>query len=54
MSDDKRNPAGEEDLTTAPTPETRRAAGEPDKEHDQTEGPTPETREADREADRRP
>lgn len=48
MSDDKRR--GEEDLTTGPTPETRRADGEPDKEHDTSEGPTPETREAEREA----
>ncbi len=47
MSDDPKRTA-EEDLTTAPTPETRRADGEPAKEHDTSDGPTPETREADR------
>lgn len=46
MGDDKRR--DEEDLTTAPTPETRRADGEPEREHDTSEGPTPETREAER------
>lgn len=46
MADDKKR--GEEDLTVAPTPETRRAEGEPEKEHDTSEGPTPETREAER------
>ena len=46
MNDERRR--GEEDLTTAPTPETRRADGEPEKEHDTSEGPTPETREAER------
>lgn len=46
MSDDKRR--DEEDLTTAPTPDTRRADGEPEKEHDTSEGPTPGTREAER------
>ena len=46
MNDEKRR--DEEDLTTAPTPETRRADGEPEKEHDTSEGPTPETREAER------
>jgi hypothetical protein len=49
MSDDKRQ--GEEDLTKGPTPETRRADGEPPREHDTSEGPTPETREAERVAE---
>lgn len=39
---------GEEDLTTGPTPETRRADGESEDTHDTSDGPTPETREADR------
>jgi hypothetical protein len=39
---------GEEDLTKGPTPDTRRADGEPEKEHDTSEGPTRETREAER------
>lgn len=39
---------GEEDLSKGPTPETRKADGEPEREHDTTDGPTPETREADR------
>ena len=47
MGDDKRRNE-EEDLTTAPTPETRRADGEAEREHDTSEGPTPETREAER------
>jgi hypothetical protein len=38
----------EEDLTKGPTPESRRADGEPAREHDTSEGPTPETREAER------
>ena len=46
MSDDRKR--GEEDLTKAPTPGTRRADGEPEKEHDTGEGPTPETRETER------
>lgn len=40
--------AREEDLTEGPTPEARRAAGEPPREHDTSDGPTPETRDADR------
>lgn len=53
MADDKRTVADhvkaeEEDLSKGPTPESRRAEGEPPAEHDQTEGPTPRTREADR------
>lgn len=47
MSDDK-NRTPEEDLSTGPTPETRRADDEPEREHDTTEGPTPETRESER------
>ncbi len=47
MNDDKKRLA-EEDLTTGPTPETRRADDEPEREHDTSEGPTPETREAER------
>jgi hypothetical protein len=38
----------EEDLSKAPTPETRRADEEPAREHDTSEGPTPTTREAER------
>lgn len=38
----------EEDLTTGPTPDSRRADGEAPSEHDTSEGPTPETREAER------
>jgi len=50
MSDDRRGRRREpeEDLSTAPTPETRRADDEPEREHDTSEGPTPETREAER------
>ena len=44
MSTDKQR-AREEDLSKGPTPESRRADGEPDREHDTSEGPTPETRE---------
>lgn len=44
---------GEEDLSKGPTPDSRRADGEPDRDHDTTEGPTPETREAEQETDRR-
>ncbi len=47
MGDEQRR-AEEEDLSTGPTPETRRAEGEPEREHDTSEGPTPETREAER------
>lgn len=46
--------AGEEDLTTGPTPDTRRADGERASDHDTSDGPTPETREADRREDRSP
>lgn len=45
---DEKNRNVEEDLTTGPTPETRRADGEPERERDTSEGPTPETREAER------
>ncbi len=48
MPDDKNVKAGEEDLTKGPTPEARRADGEPEKDDDTSDGPTPETREADR------
>ena len=47
MSDDK-DRKREEDLSKAPTPETRRADDEPEREHDTSEGPTPDTREAER------
>ena len=47
---DDRKRRDEEDLTTGPTPESRRADGEPAREHDTSDGPTPETREADRRA----
>lgn len=50
MADEKTRTT-EEDLTTAPTPETRRADGEPERDRDTSDGPTPETREADRRAD---
>jgi hypothetical protein len=46
MGDETRRVQEEEDLTTGPTPQTRRADGEPEREHDTSEGPTPETREA--------
>ena len=36
----------EEDLTKGPTPETRRADGEPEGTRDTSDGPTPETRES--------
>lgn len=36
----------EEDLTAGPTPETRRAMGEPESDFDTSDGPTPETRAA--------
>ena len=52
MSTDKRR-TPEEDLSKGPTPDSRRADGEPDREHDTSDGPTPETREADKAADRR-
>jgi hypothetical protein len=52
MSTEKRD-LPEEDLTTGPTPDSRRADGEPDREHDTSDGPTPETREADEVTDRR-
>ncbi len=47
MSDEKIR-KDEEDLSKGPTPETRRADGEPEKDRDTSDGPTPETREADR------
>jgi hypothetical protein len=40
--------AAEEDLTKGPTPETRRATGEPEDLSDTSDGPTPETRAAGR------
>jgi hypothetical protein len=46
--------AVEEDLTTGPTPDTRRADGELASDRDTSDGPTPETREADRRTDRSP
>ena len=46
MADDKRR-QDEEDLSKAPTPETRRADGEAERDRDTSDGPTPETREAD-------
>ena len=52
MSTDKPR-QNEEDLSKGPTPDSRRADGEPDREHDTSEGPTPETREAEQETDRR-
>jgi hypothetical protein len=52
MSTEKRD-LPEEDLTTGPTPDSRRADGEPEREQDTSDGPTPETREADEVADRR-
>ena len=45
MSDDKKHQA-EKDLTKGPTPEIRRADGEPARDDDTSDGPTPETREA--------
>ena len=51
MSTDKR--LTDEDLSTGPTPDSRRADGEPDRERDTSDGPTPETRDADDVADRR-
>lgn len=48
MPDDKKLVTDEEDLTKGPTPESRRADGEPEKDADTSDGPTPETREADR------
>ncbi len=51
MSTDKQREA-EEDLSKGPTPDSRRADGEPEREHDTSEGPTPETREAEKAADR--
>jgi len=48
MSDEKKNL--EEDLTKGPTPDSRRADGEPENDADTSDGPTPETREADRKA----
>lgn len=44
----------EEDLTKGPTPESRRADGEPGSDHDTSDGPTPETRDAERRDDRSP
>lgn len=49
MSDEKKN-LEEEDLTKGPTPESRRADGEPERDADTSDGPTPETRAADRRA----
>lgn len=46
--------ATEEDLTTGPTPETRRADGELPSDRDTSDAPTPETRDADHRADRSP
>ena len=51
MSTDKR--LNEEDLSKGPTPESRRADGEPEREQDTSDGPTPETREADETTGRR-
>ena len=52
MSDDKVKQQAEEDLSKAPTPETRRADGEAERDRDTSDGPTPETREADAAAKR--
>lgn len=48
MADDKIHTKDEEDLSKGPTPESRRADGEPADDRDTSDGPTPETREADR------
>ncbi len=47
MSADDKGLNLEEDLTTGPTPDSRRADGEPAQDKDTSDGPTPETREAD-------
>lgn len=51
MSDDKIR-TDEEDLTKGPTPESRRAEGEPARDDDTSDGPTPETRDAERRDER--